>query len=119
MDSAKQVAQKREVPILMVFAGSDWCRPCMQFKQQVLTNEAFLAYADTALVILYLDFPAKKKNQLDSGQLKHNEALAERYNKSGAFPAIIMLNAQEEILAKLVYRQQTAEEFIQELQICK
>lgn len=119
IDSAKQEAAEKEVPILMVFAGSDWCRPCMQFKQQVLANEAFQAYADTELVILYLDFPAKKKNQLASDQLIHNEALAERFNKSGAFPYLVLMDHQEEVLATLVYRQQQAETFVQEVQMVR
>lgn len=115
LDSAKQVAIAKEVPILMVFAGSDWCRPCMQFKQQILSNEIFQSYADTELVILYLDFPAKKKNKLSTVQLKHNEALAERFNKSGAFPYIVLMNPQEELLATFAYRQQKAEAFVEEV----
>jgi thioredoxin-related protein len=117
IDSAKHAANLHQVPILMVFAGSDWCRPCIQFKEQVLLDEAFQAFADSQLVILYLDFPAKKKNRLSPQQLKHNEALAERFNKKGAFPHIILINDQEEVLATLSYQQQKVDAFIQILNL--
>ncbi len=115
LDSAKQQASEQELPILMVFAGSDWCRPCMQFKEQVLLDESFQAYAQKEWVILYLDFPARKKNFLSDAQKKHNEALAERFNPQGAFPHIVLINLQEEVLARPTYHQQTAAGFIQEL----
>lgn len=119
IEEARQTATEKNIPILMVFAGSDWCRPCMQFKQQVLADEAFQSFADTALVVLYLDFPAKKKNQLPPEQLKQNEALAERFNKSGAFPHILLMNHQEEIIAPIGYHQQTADVFIREINMAR
>jgi len=114
LDSAKQIAIAKEVPILMVFAGSDWCRPCMQFKVQILLDTAFQQYADSQLVILYLDFPVKKKNRLEQAQLQHNEVLAERFNKKGAFPHIVVLTPQAEVLGVLVYRQQPVTVFWEE-----
>ena len=117
IDSARHFARLHQVPILMVFAGSDWCRPCIQFKQQILLDETFQQYADTQLVILYLDFPAKKKNKLSPQQLLHNETLAERFNQKGAFPHIVLIDDQEEVLAMLSYQQQQLDAFIQELSL--
>lgn len=113
---AKSLALDQNAEILMVFAGSDWCHPCMEFKKEVLLSSAFEAYAAEHLVILYLDFPARKKNQLPAEQKAHNEALAERYNRGGAFPKIILLDPQEHLLAEPAFHHQTPEAFIHELE---
>lgn len=109
---AKALAAERDAAVLMVFAGSDWCRPCIQLKQNVLDQAAFAEAMRDELVVLYLDFPAKKKNQLTEVQVRHHEALAERYNRLGAFPKLVLLNADEEVLAEPDYKGQNVEAFI-------
>lgn len=109
---AKANSKKQNVPILMVFAGSDWCKPCIQFKRSILTSETFTAYAKQNLTVLYLDFPSKKINQLTAEQTAHNEKLAEKFNPSGAFPEILMIDSNEKILGKLEYKNQSPEAFI-------
>ena len=49
-------------------------------------------FAKDNLVLLNLDFPAKKANRLSEEQTEHNEALAEKYNKKGVFPLLVVLN---------------------------
>ena len=109
---AKAIAAEKQADILMVFAGSDWCRPCIQLKQNVLENAAFTTAMADELVVLYLDFPARKKNQLSKEETLRNEALAERYNKLGAFPKLVLLNTEEEILAQPEYKAQSVTDFI-------
>ena len=91
LESAKKLATTNNLPILMVFSGSDWCRPCQAFKKEVLENETFRATAKNQVVVLYLDFPAKKRNQLSKEQTAENAKLAERYNKNGSFPTVLLL----------------------------
>ncbi len=114
IDLAKEYAADHNKNILMVFAGSDWCRPCMQFKMEVLQSDDFGDYAAKNLVVLYLDFPARKKNKLEAEQKKHNETLADKYNPYGAFPAILLIDKDEQILGELEFKHQTEEEFIDE-----
>lgn len=109
---AKAIAAEKQADILMVFAGSDWCRPCIQLKQNVLENAAFTTAMADELVVLYLDFPARKKNQLSKEETLRNEALAERYNRLGAFPKLVLLNTEEEILAQPEYKAQSVTDFI-------
>lgn len=115
LTTAKTYAAENQRDILMVFAGSDWCRPCIQFKQDILVNEEFQAWGSQHLVILYLDFPARRKNKLSSEQTAHNEALAEEFNKSGAFPNIFLLNREEVVLANPAFKGQTTADFITNL----
>ncbi len=109
---AKAFAKKKQVPILVVFAGSDWCKPCIQFKRSILVSESFTSYAKQNMAVLYLDFPLKKANKLSPEQTAQNELLAEKYNPSGAFPNILMLDASEKVLGTLSFKNQTPEDFI-------
>lgn len=116
MEEAKTYAAKNQSDILVVFAGSDWCKPCIQFKKDILEATDFQNWGSDRLVVLYLDFPARKKNKLSPEQTAHNEALAERFNKSGAFPNIILLDKDEKVLANPKFNNQSTEQFTAELQ---
>lgn len=116
MPAAQAFAQAHEAPILVVFAGSDWCRPCIQFKQDILLAAAFDVYAQTNLVVLYLDFPARRQNQLAPMQKAHNEALAERYNPTGAFPGLVVIDYAGQVLGTPEFKNQSADAFVALLQ---
>jgi len=38
IDQPKTIASEKDQPSLMVFSGSDWCKPCIQLKEKVLTK---------------------------------------------------------------------------------
>ena len=90
MDEAQTQVEDQGKNLLMVFSGSDWCKPCIKLKQEVLQSPDFKFYWDEHLVLLELDFPYKKKNKLDKTQTKHNEELADRYNEEGVFPLVLL-----------------------------
>ena len=113
---AKAKAKAEKKSILMVFAGSDWCRPCIQLKKKVLETPTFKQYAKDNLVLLYLDFPARKKNKLSKSQTAHNEKLAEKYNRSGAFPLVVLTNSKGKTLGKMGYdKKSTSKEYVAKL----
>jgi hypothetical protein len=68
---------------------------------------------------LYLDFPARRNNKLPEEQTKHNERLADKYNSSGAFPKLVLLNAQEEVLMEPTFHSQSPEVFMEEITLSK
>ncbi len=114
-EDALAYAEAHNSDILMVFAGSDWCRPCIQFKQSILTSPEFEAFSKDNLAILYLDFPAKRKNKLSAEQTEHNEALAEKYNLTGSFPKILLFDKELETYQEISFKGQTPAEFIGEI----
>lgn len=114
-EAAKKVAKEENKQILMSFSGSDWCANCMRLHKTLFESEEFAAFAKDNLVLLQLDFPAKKKNKLPADQTKHNEELAEKYNKSGAFPTVLVIDAQGSVLGKLEYPQRAPADYINEL----
>ena len=118
-DEAKSIATENSQNILMVFAGSDWCKPCIQFKKDILQDLDFAVQNKKDLVVLYLDFPARKKNKLPKEQTKHNEALADKYNRSGTFPKIVLLDAQGFKLKIIEFEGQSVEAFSKEISSSK
>ncbi len=50
--------------MLLVFHGSDWCAPCIKLQKKIWQSEQFKTYSKESLVIVKLDFPRKKANQL-------------------------------------------------------
>ncbi|XLS30311.1 thioredoxin family protein [Flavobacteriaceae bacterium M23B6Z8] len=89
---AKQIAQQKKQPILLVFAGSDWCAPCIKLERKVWDSSAFIEFANENLVLLKADFPRKKINQLSDELQDQNRALAEKYNPQGYFPWVVLLD---------------------------
>ncbi len=113
LESAKEQLADSDKTILLYFSGSDWCRPCIQLKKKVLESEAFKSYAAENLAMVLLDFPAKKKNKLSDERTAYNEKLADRFNKKGAFPLVVLLNEDEEILTTFSgYREESPEDYI-------
>ena len=115
-EEAKQVAIEQDKKILMVFSGSDWCAPCIKLKKKILITEEFQGFEEENIVVLYLDFPKKKKNRLSKEMMKKNESLAEQYNRSGMFPNILLVENDGAVIKRLNYDGQTPNEFINELE---
>ena len=99
-ESAITASKESGKPVLMVFSGSDWCRPCIRLRKTVLEPQVFQEFAEDNLILLEVDFPRSRKNRLTKKQLQHNETLAERYNPAGLFPLILLLNSNEELIGK-------------------
>lgn len=97
-NTAKNLAVKDHKYILINFSGSDWCAPCIKMKKEVFENESFVSLAEKKLVLVRADFPRSKKNQLSNEQVKHNEALAEKYNPSGKFPYTVLVDSDGNVI---------------------
>lgn len=111
-DKAIAYAEANDAEIMMVFGGSDWCRPCIQFKKEILDATDFRRDTDGKVAVLYLDFPSKKKNRLSKEATEHNEALAAKYNTSGSFPKIILMDKAMKKIKEISYEGQSSTDFI-------
>ena len=112
---AKEIAVKESNPIILVFQGSDWCAPCIKLDQEIWSTEVFKKYAKENYVMLKADFPRKKSNTLSEAQTKSNAALAEKYNKQGYFPFVVVLDSKGKVLGESSYKKTTPENYIKEL----
>jgi thioredoxin-related protein len=117
LQEAEAEAKKDHKLILLNFSGSDWCGPCIKLEREIFENEQFQAYAAQHLVLVNADFPRLKKNQLDKQQVALNEKMAEQYNKTGAFPLTLLLDAEGKVLRKWEgFPAKETKSFIAELQ---
>ena len=104
INDAQEIAIENNQNVMMVFSGSDWCKPCIQLKKEILEHPTFQYFKKAHLVHLELDFPYSKKNALTTEQLTHNETLAEKYNQAGIFPKVIFLDKNLNPLGEVQYR---------------
>ncbi|MEM6726190.1 MAG: thioredoxin family protein [Bacteroidota bacterium] len=115
LGEALESAKAEDKQILMVFSGSDWCRPCIKLRQDILDNPSFQDFATKELILLEVDFPRSRKNRLPAEQTAQNEALAERYNPQGAFPKMVLLNSEQSVLGQLQYLSDDPLDLIQQI----
>jgi uncharacterized protein YyaL (SSP411 family) len=100
---AQARAKATNRPILAVFSGSDWCKPCVTYEQEVFAQPEFAAYAKDRLVLAHFDFPRQKRNQPTAAQAKLNEAAAAQLNREGDFPLAVVVAPDGRVLAKTGY----------------
>jgi len=112
---AVQESNKSDKLIMLVFQGSDWCAPCIKLEKKIWQSEQFKTYSKESLVLVKLDFPRKKANQLTDLQKKHNNKMAEKFNTNGYFPLVVILNSKEEILDRFGYENWSTEAYIKRI----
>jgi thioredoxin-related protein len=112
-EEAKVIAQKENKNIVLVFSGSDWCAPCMKLDKNIWMSDVFKAEAEKNWVTYKADFPKKKANQLAPELTEQNKKLAEKYNKGGSFPLVVLLDPNGKVLGMTGFKNVSAEEYIQ------
>jgi protein disulfide-isomerase len=113
-DYQKAQAESRKTgrPILIDFAGSDWCSWCIRLEKEVFSQPAFQKYAKENLVLMLADFPKKKK--LDANVAAQNAELEKKYAIEG-FPTVVLLNSKGETLGVTGYQEGGAEKYVEHL----
>lgn len=115
-ETSKQISSEENRPIILVFQGSDWCAPCIKLDREIWSTDEFKAYAKDNLVMLQADFPRKKKNALSDEQQRKNNQLAEKYNKQGYFPFVVVLDKEGKVLGEAGYEKTTPTAYIEKLE---
>ncbi len=114
-ETAKTMAKEDEKNIILVFQGSDWCAPCIKLDREVWSTAVFQTYAKEHYVMLQADFPRKKQNALSKEQELANGILAEKYNRKGIFPLVVLLDANGKELGQTSYKKLPPADYIKEL----
>jgi len=114
-EAAQEISVNENKLVLLIFSGTDWCRPCMIFDQTVLSNSIFIEYANQNLSIYKASFPRRKKNALSEETKAYNEKLASIYNKKGAFPNVLLFHKKSNTFIVLDYNQ-SAEQFTKQIE---
>ena len=111
-EQAKEIATKEGKNIVLVFSGSDWCAPCMKLEKNIWNSEEFKAEAQQNWIIYKADFPKKKANQLSEELTQQNKQLAEKYNKNGSFPLVVLLDSSGKVLGMTGFKNSSPQEYI-------
>lgn len=109
---ATELSAQENKPIVLVFSGSDWCAPCMKLEKEIWSTEEFINYSNEHYILLKADFPRKSKNTVDAQQKEANKQLAEKYNKSGLFPLVVILDKLGKVHGSLGYKKVSPKEYI-------
>lgn len=109
---AMAMAQKENKSIILVFAGSDWCAPCIKLEREIWQSDEFKAYANQNTALYKADFPRKKENKLKDQLVQQNKELADRYNPKGYFPLVLVLDKNGKILGETGYRKMTPKAYV-------
>jgi len=115
IEVAKSLAKEKGAIILLVFQGSDWCAPCIKLDKEIWSTEEFKVYAEKHYIMLQADFPRKKGNRLPQDLQEKNNQLAEKYNRQGFFPHVVLLDEAGEVLGQTGYKKLSPLEYIKHL----
>ena len=113
IEEAKTEAKALNKNILLVFSGSDWCAPCIKLDRTIFQTEVFKAEAALKWVLVKADFPKKKVNLLSAELTESNKKLAEKYNKEGNFPLVVLLDATGKVIGITGYKNVSPTEYVQ------
>jgi thioredoxin-related protein len=110
--AAAALAKQNQQNVVLVFSGSDWCAPCIKLDKSIWQSPEFQEYAKDHWTMLRADFPRKKANQLSEDQKSKNAQLAEKYNKNGYFPLVLVLDPNGNILGQTGFKNISVKEYI-------
>lgn len=109
---AKAKAKKEGKMVLIEFTGSDWCPPCKALAKHVMASAEFKAWAKKHVVLVYCDFPRRKK--ISKKQAKHNQTLQKKFKVRG-YPTVIITDADGNEAGRKVGGTKDAAGYIQAL----
>jgi thioredoxin-related protein len=112
LEEAKSTASAENKNILLIFSGSDWCGPCIKLDKYIWQSDAFKKESAKKWILVRADFPKKKANQLSTELTSTNRILAEKYNKEGNFPLVVLLDSTGKVIGKTGYANVEPEDYI-------
>lgn len=92
---ALKESQEQDKPVLLDFAGDDWCEPCRILRKNVFETEQFAEWAESRVVLLEVQVP-------DPSQPRSADVveLTERYSVT-TFPTVLILNSDGDVLGSI------------------
>jgi len=90
LDEAERVAVKDSKDLFILFTGTAWCGPCVQFESNVLSRPEFVRGTEP-FILVKLEFPQSDED-LPPAQRKDFMAWRERYGIR-LFPTVLLADA--------------------------
>ena len=114
--AAKAEAKARGMLLFALFTGSDWCPWCVKLEEEVLSTDAFRAYARENLVLFKADF-LESPTAVSEAWKQQNEGVASSLQVKG-FPTIVLFAPAGGEVARMGYVPGGAKAFLAELAKC-
>ena len=105
------LSQSTGKPIAILFTGTGWCPACMKLERLVLNHPEFTQAVAQRFVFLKAEFPDYSEAAVMASPYK---PLLDRYGVN-AFPTIIVVNANGQMLFTVNYREGGPQLYAQEL----
>ncbi|WP_064966409.1 thioredoxin family protein [Tenacibaculum ovolyticum] len=113
IEEAQKIAKEKNKKVFVYFSGSDWCKPCKELKNEVLSSEEFKKKALLEYVLVNIDFP-RNRRKLTKERISYIEESAEKYNNLGAFPFVAILSNKALVINTVDgYKSETATYYIE------
>lgn len=99
---AMRQSEAQNAPIMLLFAGSDWCPWTEKLTREVFAKPDFESWAESRVVPVLVDFP--RKHQLPASLANQNNSLLNRYRPHlNGFPTALFVDSDGTVIGKLVY----------------
>ncbi|WP_407405282.1 thioredoxin family protein [Chryseobacterium sp.] len=91
-------AQKSGKKILIILTGSDWCKPCIKMKKNVIETTEFEIYANENVEIFEINLP--RNQDLNSKVVKDYQVFKDKF-KTNVLPTLVLLDNNGNELVKI------------------
>lgn len=112
-DTAQSLAKQQNKDILIILTGSEWCRPCVKMKRNVIEQAKFIEYVHKKLVIFEINIP--QHQDLSSKVMKDYRIFSERY-QTNALPSLILVDTEGKEKTRIISGLASLETVLEKLQ---
>ena len=109
MDFAKKIAKEKDLNLLILFTGSDWCHWCKKLNEEVFSQDEFQQDVVKQFVPVKLDFPSAVK--FPEEIRKSYEAEMKKYGVRG-YPTVVLTDCEGNAFAVCGYQPGGAEGYL-------
>ncbi len=115
LDAATRYAADKDLPMMVMFTGSDWCYWCKLMDKDVFSAETFFKFAADELVLVAINYP-KDKSLVPEAYQARNKKLGEQFKVRGVPTYVILGSDGKTELGRLsAGKGKTPESFIKEV----
>ncbi len=113
--AASEYAKENNLPIMLMFTGSDWCYWCKLMDKSVFSGNEFFDWAKDNVVLVAIDFP-RDKSKVPAEFQARNQQLGKEFSIRGV-PTYVFLkpDGKTEIGRLSAGKGKTPKSFIQEI----
>ena len=98
-EEALEVAKTEELPVMVIFTGSDWSKLSITFEQEILTHQIFKKWAETKVIWTLIDLP---RVGLTDVERRARRSLVEELGVE-TFPMAVFLDVNKNPMGSLTH----------------